>query len=1326
MNNRQRKKRILSYLLSVVLIFTTIPMQLLTVCAQGIDNVVTALTENTTEFTGGNGTEENPYLISNKMHLNNVRKYLDAHFKMVADIEFTEADFAETGSFYNQGVGWHPIGSSLKQFEGVFDGDGHTITGLQVKLSLDYAEKYEVVAGLFGYVCGTIKNLGMVDSKISSTSSYIYAGGITGSLNKGMISNCYNAGTVKAVLNAGGITGIVASSGIISNCYNTGVVTANETAGGIIGHAQNYTENSMITISDCYNTGVVTANETAGGGIAGDIYNITISNCYNTGVIMANSTLYDSYAGGIAGNAKFSTINECYNMGNVTGMKNTSSSASNTIYVGGIVGYAEGDDISECYNVETITAAISFYDKGYEGGIVGFLFNSKLSNSYNVGRVVWGIAGCTNGSSIKNCYYFNHSVKGIGEMVGLNVNDETIACTAEEMMCKNSFAGFDFETIWTMGEDTYPLPVLRNTKRDELSENTTEFSGGTGSIFCPYKITDKIQLHNVRKYPTAFFILEKDLVFSETDFAPNGMFYNEGAGWQPIGSSEEPFEGVFDGNNYSITGLQVNISSRSAVYAGLFGYVRGTIKNLGMVDSKIDATSSHYSAIVHAGGITGYLGNGGIISNCYNTGAVTAIPPSESSLAAYAGGITGTVESSGIISDCYNTGVITANNGAGGIVGETGNDSTISNCYNMGIITSYAWSGGIVGDASGIISNSYNIGAVTTMSVFDAYAGGIAGRAYNTTVSNCYNTGVISAVTSLERKAYVGGITGCINAEERKDSAISNCYNIGILNADASLGDTYTYVGSISGMVRNTADISNCYFLDNILNGVGFGNDKAIKCTPDQMIQQETFAGYDFDTIWTMAGNEDYLYPELQNIPMQFEKELVSIEVSTLPTKTEYLEGKDTLDVTGGQLKLTYNNGTSEVIDLTDDMVTGFDNTKVGKQTLTVTYKGKITTFELEIVAKSLTGIQITKQPNKTTYIEGTAFVSTGMELTLTYNNGTSETITSGWQEEYDFSSSGQKTVTITYGGKKTTLTVTVTAKQITGIAIESKPNKTTYIEGQELDTTGLKLKARYNNGTEETVTGNWKISGYNKNKVGKQTITVTYQGKRTTFEVTVTAKVLTGIQISKQPNKLTYMQGESLNTAGLELTLTFNNGTTQKVTSGFTTSDYDKNKTGKQTITVTYGGKTATFTVTVSSRVPSSITSNVYTVSGGWISKIPAGTTVSTLVNGINEKQYIKVFKGNSEVSGNTIAGTGMGVKLMDGNTVKQSVTIVVTGDTNGDGGITITDMIAVKAHVLKKSTLSGAAAKAADTNGDNGISITDFIQIKADILGKSKIQAR
>ncbi len=137
------------------------------------------------------------------------------------------------------------------------------------------------------------------------------------------------------------------------------------------------------------------------------------------------------------------------------------------------------------------------------------------------------------------------------------------------------------------------------------------------------------------------------------------------------------------------------------------------------------------------------------------------------------------------------------------------------------------------------------------------------------------------------------------------------------------------------------------------------------------------------------------------------------------------------------------------------------------------------------------------------------------------------------------------------------------------------------------------------------------------------------------------------------------------------------------------------------------------------------SITSSQYTVANGKLSKIPEGTTASQLLSGLNEKG-IKVFSGKKELAANNKVGTGMTAVLMLDDTVLQTLTLVVTGDVNGDGGITVTDMLAVKSHLLKKSKLSGVKATAADANGDNGVSITDFIQIKAKILGKGAITAR
>lgn len=213
-------------------------------------------------------------------------------------------------------------------------------------------------------------------------------------------------------------------------------------------------------------------------------------------------------------------------------------------------------------------------------------------------------------------------------------------------------------------------------------------------------------------------------------------------------------------------------------------------------------------------------------------------------------------------------------------------------------------------------------------------------------------------------------------------------------------------------------------------------------------------------------------------------------------------------------------------------------------------------------------------------------------------------------------------------------------------------------------------------------------------------------------------------IEITQTPTKLTYLEGEELDTTGMIVTAHYDENTSV-VVADYEVSGYTSTL-GTKTITVSCEGHTATFTVTVNTKVPSILTSSIYTIKGTYVSKITAGTTVSTLLSGLNEGAYCKVYNGNSVVSGTTSVGTGMLVKIMDGDTVKATYTIIVTGDTNGDGNITITDMIAIKAHVLKKSTLSGVYAIAADTNGDNGISVTDFIQVKAKILGKGTITAR
>ncbi len=124
------------------------------------------------------------------------------------------------------------------------------------------------------------------------------------------------------------------------------------------------------------------------------------------------------------------------------------------------------------------------------------------------------------------------------------------------------------------------------------------------------------------------------------------------------------------------------------------------------------------------------------------------------------------------------------------------------------------------------------------------------------------------------------------------------------------------------------------------------------------------------------------------------EKEAERIEVTTLPHKRAYLEGKDLLDVDGGIITVYYNNDTEREITLSAAMVSGFDNTVVGPQTLTVTYGELTTEYEVEIIGKTIQLVGVTTLPHKTAYLEQKdSFDPAGGKMTVYYNNDTFEEI---------------------------------------------------------------------------------------------------------------------------------------------------------------------------------------------------------------------------------------------------------------------------------------------------------------------------------------------
>ena len=203
-----------------------------------------------------------------------------------------------------------------------------------------------------------------------------------------------------------------------------------------------------------------------------------------------------------------------------------------------------------------------------------------------------------------------------------------------------------------------------------------------------------------------------------------------------------------------------------------------------------------------------------------------------------------------------------------------------------------------------------------------------------------------------------------------------------------------------------------------------------------------------------------------------------------------------------------------------------------------------------------------------------------------------------------------------------------------------------------------------------------------------KQEITAHSYGEGIVCSVCGHESALVAIHITALPDKLIYLTDEDLDLSGMEVYAEYANGNFLAVQE-FTVSGYDSTYVGTQTVTVAFHGASATFEVEVRSRIPDKITSSVYRVENHIIRQVAYGNTIGTFLNGINERNYVTVTMDGLPISYNLLAGTGLMLKIMDGDTVKDYATLVVTGDVNGDGKITVTDYIQMKSHLLGKATI-------------------------------------
>ncbi len=267
----------------------------------------------------GSGTPDDPYQIATPedlMLLGDSPEHYDKHFILTADIDL---DPKPPGCwfFYRSVIAADSNDATPAfdgtPFSGVFDGDDHTISHLTMNGGGQL--------GLFGQLASTaeVKNLGVVDVKITSSGSYV--GALVGE-NYGNVTHCYSTCTVSANAYMGGLVG--RNDGKVTRCYSTAAVEGGVSVGGLVGDnwgdvTGSYSSGTVggmegvgglvgenrRTVTDCYNTGAVTGISLVGGLVGINLG--TMFQCYSTGL-----TRGDGFFGGLVGIGSSGTVTGCF------------------------------------------------------------------------------------------------------------------------------------------------------------------------------------------------------------------------------------------------------------------------------------------------------------------------------------------------------------------------------------------------------------------------------------------------------------------------------------------------------------------------------------------------------------------------------------------------------------------------------------------------------------------------------------------------------------------------------------------------------------------------------------------------------------------------------------------------------------------------------------------------------------------------------------------------------------------------------------------------------------------------------------------------------
>lgn len=470
-----------------------------------------------TEFAGGSGTQEDPYIIETAAQL----AFLSEQICNNRENTYSDKCYKLNNNLDMNGHEWLPIGSVALDpeyqdstngvFTGSFDGNGHIITRLYIT---DYADQENKYCGLFGTLAGDVSNLNIEAVSVSSLSAtgLIYIGGVAGVISNSTIKNCTVTGlTVSSIiesnqLHIGGIAGGTGYNASIQSCQASGYDISPTSlnggepicVGGILGSA------AYATLNECNTSGTIKVlqdnkNEDVeglgiyiGGIIGYDLSSSVVSNCSTTCIIEASASTSVGI-GGISGKSQQGSYQNCHTTGSI-------AVHSFSFVCGGITGSATNATLQSCSSDMSIDA--SGRSDSMAGGLVGLASTITANDSFAVGNVniaitkessylfaAGGFAGGANNAQISNCYATGHiTAKGTEQVYAagfIAVGGGTFSnCYAKG----NVYTTGSPEHGYVGGFYGYGSPTLENCYRFEeqiISHNDTPYTANDGGTPCP-------------------------------------------------------------------------------------------------------------------------------------------------------------------------------------------------------------------------------------------------------------------------------------------------------------------------------------------------------------------------------------------------------------------------------------------------------------------------------------------------------------------------------------------------------------------------------------------------------------------------------------------------------------------------------------------------------------------------------------------------------------------------------------------------------------------------------------------------------------------------